>query len=409
MCRVHRANTPLSCIMFDRFIVKGRIKPFNPSDRDRFTQVTITEKSLAKTKPTTTFVKTPLTGAQMELSSEVEMDALGTPWLVVQSEVFAAASLAGQNFIHGDLDGVGDEVTGAGKLVRLALLERGFSPAEIDFYMKYSSIEELELTWHRATRSRNAAKALLKRAIRHFQALESISGRHDSAVESVKLNTEYAITGVLVTFKNGCQLRLYIKAEAVEAGQKRKQMAGFVSKAMREHVAEFKRAVTAHVRIEPILGSAHLAEHGMTHPNDVSAERLDAALNSFMRMARLDVPFAMEPGEIDTSSLGPEITDSLMRHFDGIDVLAELPPHSATRHRQALLPRVELAVRRTRNPALAATLCKQLAYEARWRPDEGLLRHAFTSDRAASTLEDLAALVAAQEAAFVYPDEEDAE
>lgn len=394
--------------MLDRLIVKGRVKPFNPDDPDRLTQVTITEKSMVKIKPTTTFVKTALTGAQMELSSEVETDSLGTEWLVVRSEVFVAASLAGQNYIHADLNAVGGEISGTGKVVRLALSERGFSPPEIDFYMKYSRLEELELTWHRATRSRKAAKALLKRAIRHFQALESISSRHDSMIESVKLITEYGITGALVTFKNGCALRLYIKAESAEAGQKRKQMAGFVSKVMRPHLPEIKRAISTHVRIEPILSAGHLAEHGMTHPTEVSPERLEAALDAFMKMARLDVPFAMSSEEIDTSSLGPEVIDSLNRHFDCHDVIAERPSHTGTRHRQALLPRVELAVRRTgRNPALGATLCKQLAYSARWQPAAELLQFAFVSPPADIGLEALTQLLAEREGAFVYPDEAD--
>lgn len=388
-------NQPLSCIMIDRHTFKARIKLFDPADRDRFAQVIIAQHSTAKVKPTITFVKTALTGAQMEILPSVETDTLGNQWLVLTITVFVAAALAGQNFVHAGLDHVGAEVTCISRLMRVDLSRLGFTPEEIDFFLGHTANQELELTWHRATASRRAARALLARAIRHFQALEKISGRHDSLVESVKLETERSKTGMLVTFTNGCQLRLYLKAEQAESRTKAKRQLSFVSKAMRHHLPELKAAVETHLRIESIFSASFMAERGIGHPNSLTTEALAAALRDLMAMARLDRPFATRLEDVDTTGLSAEVMESLVPHFNCADLTEELAPATMTRHRQALSPRgVELAVVRTRrNPALGATLCAQLSYENRWRPPAALLKRAVTWDTAPAILTALDVMV----------------
>jgi hypothetical protein len=397
------ANQPLICTMFDRHTFKARIKPFDPADRERFAQVIIAQHLTAKVKPTITYVKTALTGAQMHVTPSVEADTLGNQWLALEIELFVAASLAGQNFVHAELDAITTEVSCAGKLVRVELTRLGFTPEQIDFFMKYTVNQELEMTWHRKTQTRRAARALLQRAIRHFQALESISSRHDSLVERVHLETVFSVTGVLITFKNGCALRLYLKAEQAESRTKAKRVLSFVSKAMRSHLGALKAGVDSHLRIEPIFSSGFMAQHGLEHPESLTPEAVAAALVEFMKMARLDIPFAMCLDDIDTSNLSPEVITSLERHFDCCPVESELPAATFTRHRQALLPcGVELAVRRTRrNPALAAGLWQQLAYERRWRPPASLLAHAVTPARAAQILVTIAALQDAAESSML--------
>lgn len=370
--------------MLDRLTFKARIKPYRQDDLTRFAQVLFIQKTTAKAKLTVTFVDSPLTGAQLEITPSVERDIYGSDWLVLTVQVFVAAAIAGQNHVHADMQHVPVELSCVASLIRVVLTREHFTPEEIDFFLKYTVQQEMELCWHRATASRRAARALLLRAKAHFQALEQLSGRHDSFVSLVDVQTTYGRTTVLVSFKNGCKLRLYLKAEQAEVRTKRKRRLSFVSKAMRPYIEQIEAAVDAHLRIEPIFSESFLKEHGMQHPGSVTPEAVAAALEEFMAMARLDMPFAMGLDDVHTTGMSPEVWGSLVQHFNGADLETELAPHTFTRHRQALLPQgVELAVvRRKSNPALGATLCKQLAYENRWIPPAALLAHAVTWDSA---------------------------
>jgi hypothetical protein len=383
---VHATNTnhQLICTMLDRLTFRSRIKPYHRDDSTRFAQVFIAQHSQAKAKPTITYIDSPLTGAQLEITPSVERDIYDNDWLVLTVEVFVAAAIAGQNYVHADMQHVPAELSCVAGLVRVVLAREGFTPEEIDFFLKYTVQQEMELCWHRATASRRAARALLLRAQAHFQALEEISSRHDSLVTQVDVQTSHARTTVLVSFKDDCKLRLYLKAEQAEVRTKRKRRLSFVSKAVRPYIKQIEAAVDAHLRIEPIFSESFLKDHGMPHPGSVTPETIAAALKDFMAMARLDMPFAMGPEDVDTTGLSPEVLGSLVRHFNGANLEAELEAHTFTRHRQALLPHgVELAVVRLKsNPALGHTLYKQLAYENRWLPPAALLPHAVTWDTA---------------------------
>jgi hypothetical protein len=370
--------------MLDRLTFRSRIKPYRQDDLTRFAQVLFIQRTTAKTKPTVTFVDSPLTGAQLQITPSVERDIYGNDWLVLTVQAFVAAAVAGQNYVHADMQHVPTELSCVASLIRVVLAREGFTPEQIDFFLSRTVQEEMELCWHRATASRRAARALLQRAKAHFQALEQLSGRHDSFISLVDVQTTYGRTSVLVSFKNGCKLRLYLKAEQAEVRTKRKRRLSFVSKAIRPYIEQIEAAVDAHLRIEPIFSESFLKEHGMQHPNSVTPEAIAAALKDFMAMARLDMPFAMSLEDVDTTGLSPEVLESLVRHFDGADLEAELEAHTFTRHRQALLPHgVELAVvRRKSNAALGRTLHKQLAYENRWLPPAALLAHAVTWDSA---------------------------
>lgn len=404
-------NQPIICTMIDRTTVKARIKPFHRDDPSRFTQVFIAQHSHVKAKPTITYVNSPLTGSQMEITPSVERDVYGNDWLVLSIQVFAAANLVGQNYVHADLSHIEAEWSCISRLVRLVLAQEQFTPEEIDFFLNHSKVQQLEVCWHRQTASRRAARSLLQRSLAHFQALETLSGRHDSMVEKVHVQTSKGRTSFLVSFKNGCQLRMYLKAEQSESRTKADRLLSFVSKAKKPYVQAFDAAVDAAMRIEPIFSANYLESKGLQHPNSLTPEVVEACIADLMAMARLDIQFATRFEDIDTSNLSPELIESARAHLDGADLEATMPPSQFTRHRQGLLPvGMELGVRRVkRSPALGMTLCKQLAYANRWQPSAALLAHAVTWDTAPAILAKLDEMLATMSANYTGDDaEEDA-
>lgn len=398
--RVNTTNQPFSYTMIDRTTVKAPIKPFHRDDSSRFAQVIIAQHSQAKVKPTITYIDSPLTGSQIEITPSVERDVYDNDWLVLSIQVFVAANLVGQNYVHGDLSHIMSEWECVARFIRVIFNRERFTPEEIDFFLKHSKVQELEVCWHRQTASRRAARALLKRGLAHFQALETLSGRHDSLIEFVDVQTRKNRTTFLVNFKNGCQLRLYLKAEQSESRTKANRLLSFVAKALRPHVDAYEEAVDTKVRVEPIFSASYLESKGYQHPNSLTPEVVEGCIEELMAMARLDIPFATRLEDVDASNMSTELRETVAAYFDGQDLVATMAPHTFTRHRQALAPHgLELAVRYVKSRcALGSTLCKQLPYVNRWKPSAALLAHALTSDTTPGILHKLDALLPAESA-----------
>lgn len=379
--------------MLDRFITKGRIKPFDPTDTRRFAQMTITQDLVRRSKPITTYIKTPLTGAQMEVTPTVE-NFNGSDWLVLTIEFFPAASLAGQNFVHGDLEHIEAEVNGSGALIRCTLQKMGFTQEEIDFFFKYSEAEEVEVVWHTVTASRRAARALQARTIKHFKALHQLTGRHDIAIRHVDVRDVDDKVGLMITLADKSRFRQYIKAEQAESRSKANRMLSFVAKVLQKARPALSMAIDTHVRNEPILTKALLAKHGLLSPSNWTPEAFEAAIHEFMFTARLATPYATSLNQVDLEGLSPEVQHTAVQHFAGKNLAEVLPPHTFTRHRSILARRgVELGIPfNTNKPILSQSLGKQLSYSARWHPPKEFLEYAVTWDTLPAILKAIAAI-----------------
>jgi len=192
--------------MIDTLLVKGPLGPHQTRHGKRLAQMSFGRFSSEKSKPTVTYVNSPLTGAQMEVRYWVEQ--AGGLWIATASvRIPLASATIGQNYAHAGLADIELEKRCAGQLVKIALTACGFSQDEIDNFIKHTSTDLLELTWHTETNSRNAQRNLMKRTREAFDGLRALSSRHDAFVRDVDFREKNNACGLLVTLKTGDEFR----------------------------------------------------------------------------------------------------------------------------------------------------------------------------------------------------------
>jgi len=154
--------------MIDSIIVKGPLGAPQDHHERRLAHVAFRQLSTEKSSPGTTFISSPLTGAQMEVRYWVEQ--VGDRWVAMASvKIPLASATIGQNYAHGGLDDIHLEMRCAGWLTRIALTACGFSEAEIDHFIKHSRTEYhfsacvrsrylLSVVWDATSRAHDAAE-----------------------------------------------------------------------------------------------------------------------------------------------------------------------------------------------------------------------------------------------------------
>ena len=374
--------------MIDNFTFKGRIRPVVNGTTSRFDQVAIIRNSTIKTVPTTSYLNSPVTGAQIEILPSTEVLA-GIAWETLTIKLPVAATLAGQNMIHNGLDELQYELKCIRRLVKWVLLSYQFDEREIAFFLQNGEVQSAELTWHTATASRRAALLAQARTIAHFVALENIRGRHDVQVFDVDIWIRNGKTCMLVTFKDGSQFRQYIKAEQATSRTKSNRRACFVSKMMRQHFEEIVAAIDTHLRNEVILSHKLMKKLGILHPRDWSIESLEAAIKAVMTMGRLNQGRVTKPSDLVRDGLSPQVLETADRYFAGESNTDRLSPQVRSKHRR-LLASKRLDIAEERRPSRSQSIARaglQLQYTKRWVPDGAIRRLGICQESAVAITE----------------------
>lgn len=327
--------------MIDYIHVKGCLGAVQSHHSLCFDHVTFSTFDAKRTKQTTTYLTSPLTGAQIELRPTIEYRREGRI-LYAEFRIPVAASLIGQNCIHGGLSSLPLEMKLLSTLIRLLLIEQGFNKAESELFISSAIITMLELTWHVQTKNQSAANKRLRAAIEHLAAMESVSSRHDIHVRKVEQRTSRGATCVLAHAKSDCSLRMYIKGEQMNGGRSLSKQGGFLSHAMRAQRDCILSSIEGQVRMEVLLGEIVLRRFGLERPRRLQeASHLQLmkaicfALGEF-RLAHLG-DGEYEAFENAKDGLSQDNKQLLERYKSGEDVLVALSDSKGTRTRQTLL------------------------------------------------------------------------
>lgn len=327
--------------MIDYIHVKGCLGAVQTHYSQCFDHVTFSTFDAKRTKPTTTYLTSPLTGAQIELRPTIEYRQEGRI-LYAEFRIPVAASLIGQNCIHGGLSSLPLEMKLLSTLIRLLLIEQGFTKAESELFISSAIITMLELTWHVQTKNQSAANKRLRAAIEHLAAMEFVSSRHDIHVRKVDQWTSRGATSVLAHAKSDCSLRMYIKGEQMRGGGSGSKQGGFLAHDLRTQRDRILSAIEGQVRMEVLLGEVVLRRYGLDRPRrlqDASHLQLVKAICFALGEFRLAHLGDGEYQEFENAKddLSQDNKQLLERYESGEDVLVALSDSKGTRTRQTLL------------------------------------------------------------------------
>jgi len=355
--------------MIDFLVVKAPIGTTKPHHLERLALVTFTRFSMSNSKPTTTYVDSPLTGAQIDVKYCVEHVA-GLPMAHIEIAIPLASATIGQNYAHAGLDTILFEVECAACLVRLTLAVLGLKSGEIQLFMEHAETQLLELTWHTRTASKKALRNLQKRTAAFFERSKEASGRHDVAIRDVDYRRKNGDPGLLVMLKSGDEFRQYGKYDQIAAKSNLGKKRYAVSAEMREKIKEAKlvKGIETHARNEIRLGLATLTSLGLANPKSWRPEALKRAIESVWR----DMDHTNSKGNAPSTgmNLSPQARDTFNRYLAGEQIKDALPPYTFTRHRQSILRayKQDIAIPpRCAGPRQQSVL-SQLNYDRRWKP-----------------------------------------
>ncbi|KGS60269.1 hypothetical protein X949_234 [Burkholderia pseudomallei MSHR5609] len=349
--------------MIDTLLIKGPLGPYQTHHGKRLTQMSLGRFSSEKSKPAVTYVNSPLTGAQMEVRYWLEQ-ASGR-WIATASVKIPLASAAvGQNYAHVGLADIELEKRCAGQLAKIALTACGFSQSEVDHFIKHTSTDLLELTWHTETKSRNAQWNLMNRTREAFDGLRALSSRHGVLVRDVEFREKNNACSLLVTLKTGDEFRQYQKYDQVVAKTNKGKSKYAVAPSIRPRAKELLDAIDTHDRNEVILGADTLAKLGLSHPDTWTPESLRGAIDWFWCAAGLNFE-----GSFDPAAIGDAARQTLIRYQAGEAVEQSLSATTFTRHRQEILAAggPDIDPRAAGLTDKLKSVGRQLAYDRRWR------------------------------------------
>lgn len=314
--------------MLDKIIVIGPWGPAQPHHLQRLAQVTYSRFLTAKTKQTTTFINSPLTGAQMELVYSVKKVA-ETYMGYVQITIPVATALIGHNRFHAGLEVIRSEIECVELLVKILLVCIGMTPKELKHYMKMARPLLLELTWHNQTASVDARKAAQRRTQELMRAKRELSSRHDVEIDDAQVYDSKSGTSLKVTLKNGSAYRQYNKAEQTKSRRKKDRADNFVSDAMRPKLEGVTPELEVHTRNELLAAEQSLRAAGITHPIHINAKTVTSVMESMWDCLGFD-EVSRVPNE---SMLTDSARDTLRRFMAGEDVTETLPAYRISRDR----------------------------------------------------------------------------
>lgn len=373
--------------MFDKTIIKGPLGAPLSRHQTHISALTHSRNLLTKTVRATTFINSPITGRQIDVEYSVESYE-GSPTAFAQITIPVATALVGHNYTHAGLASVKWEIRSTAILVRVTLAVLGFTPEEIERFMKGTTVQQLELTWHTPTASCRAMRSLQNRTKDHFDNLFSIKGRHDIRVSSVDYREGNGKPGLRAVLKSGDMIRQYGKADQIGSRLREDRNEARMSAESRQYRLPLLEAIEYHVRNEAIAGAETLRMLGLEHPGSWTADSLRGLIDHIWKTAGLAPE---QPTE--ERKLSPEVEDTWCRYLAGENLQEVLPDHTFTRHRSLIkvakgedndiaLPRKSRAVR-------PSALGYQLCYDRRWEPSGELRKAVVCEETAPAIIEEL--------------------
>jgi hypothetical protein len=373
--------------MIDTFIAKGRLGPRQPHHQACLSMVTYSRFLQAKAKPTTTFIGSPMTGAQIDLKYWVEHVA-GVATAFAEVRIPLASATVGHNYAHAGLDSIRLEVKCAALLTKITLTVLGFTPDEVACFMDSTVPQQVELTWHTATASKRARLSAQRRTKGHFDAQRLASGRHDVGVADVHYEEGNGKPGLLVELKGGDLFRQYGKAEQVSSRTLKIRTQRWMSEEAREFKPMILAEIEDHVRNEVLVGLETFRRFGAEHPSTWTAEKLKSVIDYVWGKAGL----APEQ-PVGDEELSPEVEVTWQRYLAGKDLVKDLPPYTFRRHR-ALIKAAkgddkDIAIRRKSRAVRPEALGRQQCYDRRWEPAGELRKTVLCEVTAPAIIEEL--------------------
>ena len=373
--------------MIDKIILESPLGPPQPSHYNHLVRIVHRQVLTEISKPITTFINSPLTGAQMSARYSVRG---GVAYLELELPLASAA--VGHNLLHAGAESIEQEVDVANLLSRIVLNVLGFSPAEISHWLVWAQVMSAEITWHTRTSSLDAARKLRASTTETFEARRGRSARHDVTVKDVDVRRRNEAECLLVTFKTGDQFRQYIKAEQVKGR----------SSAHRKHnprlsnicnKADVLEGIAGHVRNELIFKPETLESLGLRDPRCWSQTAVEYAVECLWNACVDTVPAV--PADLDhaLALMSPEVRTSFERWHDGENPRDFLGKSALTRHRQRILRATGLDIA-DRFSGANANRFPQLSYSRRFKPGGALLQHTLCKETAAAILQELESGVA---------------
>lgn len=389
MRQVTQPTTPITqfiATMKDKLHITGLLGLAKPEHLRHLSTVRYERNLLAKTQPTTTFVASPLTGAQIEVRYWIE-DHVGIPTAFVQIRIPLATATMSHNHIHAGLDAIPSEVRCAAVLAKVILAVLGFTREEVSTFMETTKTQLSELTWHTPTASPRARRSLQKRTKAHFERQREIRARHDIAVSDVDLREKNGQSGLLVDLKGGDAFRQYIKSEqAASRAKKPRENARIFGLAPQDR-AQIAAEIENHVRNELLIGPNTLRQFNLEHPSSWTPEALKRVID------HLWAAIGLAPKRLDQSgtTLSPEVQATWERYLAGDDMRTVLPPHTLTRHRKLIKEAMseDILIRRKRRVVSPESLGYQLCYDRRWKPSGNLRKLVLCEETAPAIIEEL--------------------
>lgn len=357
--------------MIDAITISGLIRAVKATDAGRFNQVAFLKENGTTFKRTTGYYSSPLTGAQFELTPE-QVRHNGDIYWRLHFWLPVNALLRGQNYVLPDVDMTPHILRALAKFCRWFLLDFGFAPAEVDYFIKTARFENAEFSYHVLTASDRAATKAQTRLLKTLECLNQLRvGDYDlHDVDVFRSNGAMTVYAHL----NGAMLRVYLKGQVHgRSNQRRARMVGFLSQDMHKHAAVLRDAVRPEIRVEVVAKGSLLEKFGISRPHGFNPDQIGPLIDEVFRRAGLLIPFVNRLEDADQSSLSPEVRETLQRYFAGED-LGNLSTSTRSRHGKALRAvGVEIAIPlpQHRNE-LSGTIGKQLQFKKRRKAPESL-------------------------------------
>ncbi len=383
---IHVLSSPIThtfATMIDNLNVQTPLGPVSNHHYERLAQVSYSRFSHEKTKPTTTYIDTPLTGAQAEVRYIIK-EVAGRKMGYLEFTIALASCTVGHNLIHAGLASIRHEIRVAAAVVRVLLATLGFSEDEIKRAMAGARFKSVELTWHTLTASEKARVNAQLRTIEVMKAQRRASRRHDIQVKDVDIRDKNDKLGLLVELKSGSALRQYGKADMPYSRSRRGRQDNYISPAVAGLLGEVKAMLGNHLRNEIILTEAILGEFDLLKPKNWNEDSVKRAIGAVWE----DLGFSgrsTDNVEVELSSSAQETLDCY--HERTLD-LSTLSPSRVTRDRKAILEATGIDIldpKRSRKPQIAS-VGRQQSYDRHWEPKDHL-RDLVLCERTASALE----------------------
>jgi hypothetical protein len=373
--------------MIDTLIVKSTVGAPQPHHLECLAQVSFTRFNITKSKPTTTFIDSPITGAQMQVKYWIER-RLNREMAFIELTIPLASATIGQNYFHAGLDSIADELKCASLLAQLILFALGFKSDEVQLFRDRAEGKLCELTWHTPTASTRALQNLQSRTAKIFEAMKAVSSHHDIQVKDVDCRRKNGMPGLLATFKNGDQFRQYGKFDQTATMSKKGKHRYELSMEMQAHKHTLLETIKFHARNELRLCEKTFRSLEMQNPINWSPEKMKAAIDLVWKNAGLTV-MKTDP-KATTKELSPEAQVTLDRYFAGT-LKDTLLPHTFSRHRKAIkaFNGIDIAQKLVRKEVKAGSVGAQLQYGRRLEPKGDLRKLVLCEESAPDIIIDL--------------------